>query len=328
MGFWSVNLRTGLVTWDATSAAIHGKPPGHTPTLHQLLEFFGPAERARVVHAALSAFESRTLFDIETTIEVDGGIRVRLMGGRGYEPRSDAAELHGVIEMLSSAPHGPGPRDDEDKEVFCIAAILHELQARMASIATYSALAESESRDPQLARARLARIARTSAHVQRIIEVISHLRSETAPRRRWINGTAMAASVLKAHVDRQPAFANAWVAIAPGIELHGDPAEVELLLDNLMGNALKFSATRSPPHVQVSASEQQGRTVVHVSDNGIGLAAEDKAGMFKLFARRCPAAFEGTGVGLALCRRIVERHGGMIWAEGAAGEGATFSFYL
>jgi signal transduction histidine kinase len=118
------------------------------------------------------------------------------------------------------------------------------------------------------------------------------------------------------------------VTIESGIELDGDPPEVELLLDNLIENALKFSAGQSQPRVQLTATQEQGRTLVHVSDNGAGFAPGDAVRIFQLFTHRCAPEFEGTGVGLAIAKRVVERHGGLIWAEGVPGQGATFSFYL
>jgi signal transduction histidine kinase len=67
---------------------------------------------------------------------------------------------------------------------------------------------------------------------------------------------------------------------------------------------------------------------VQVRDNGIGFASEDAVRIFQLFTRCCPPEFDGSGVGLALAKRIIERHGGLIWARGAPGAGATLSFYL
>lgn len=112
VGFWSVDLRTGTVTWDNTTAAIHGMPPGYTPTLHEVLGFFPLADRAQVIQSALAAFDAHTLFDIEASMEVRGGIRVRLIGGRGYDARGGGAELHGIIELLPFAARLAGKADE------------------------------------------------------------------------------------------------------------------------------------------------------------------------------------------------------------------------
>ena len=329
IGFWSANMRTGAVTWDNTAAAIHGMPPGHAPSLHEALGFFLPAERAQVIQSALMALDSRTLFDIEASIQVGGGgIPIRLIGGRGYDARGDGPELHGIIETLPAPGHLGAEAGERSNASLPVAALLHELQVQIANISALSAAIEREADDPAHIRERLGRISRAAAQMQRIMDAVARLHSNALPRRERIDASRIASSVAKAHVDRDSDYARAAISIEPGIELDGDPAEVELLFDNLIGNALKFSATQPQPSVRVTSRQEHGRTVVQVRDNGTGFAQEDAVQIFQLFTRRCSPAFEGSGVGLAVAKRIVERHGGLIWARGAPGAGATFSFYL
>ena len=108
----------------------------------------------------------------------------------------------------------------------------------------------------------------------------------------------------------------------------GDPLLLRQLLQNLIGNALKFTDGRSPV-VEVSAGWEGGACRISVADNGIGIAAEHRERIFAMFQRlHGRERFEGTGIGLALTKRIVELHGGRIWVESEPGEGATFSFTL
>lgn len=105
-----------------------------------------------------------------------------------------------------------------------------------------------------------------------------------------------------------------------------DAAELRQLLTHLLGNALKFCVTA--PRVHVSAAQEDGKVRVAVQDNGIGVAPEQRERIFVLFKRLKPTEFGGTGVGLALCRKIVEESGGRIWVEDAAGGGSRFLFTL
>lgn len=326
VGFWSANLRTGAVTWDPVTAAIHGMPEGHAPTLHEALGFFGSADRARVVESALAALDSHTLFDIEAQLQTGSGARVRLIGGRGYEARNDGAELHGIIESLSPLSSSRRESAANLSMPFSAAVLMHELQAFITSIAMFSTLIARETDDPT--RERVARISNAAAQMQRIFDAVTKIHSDEPPQRGRIDASAIAASAAQAHVERHPNLARAEVSIQPGIELDGEAAEVKLLLGNLLGNALKFSAQHAHPQVRVTATTQHGRTVVHVRDNGVGFEPGNSALLFKMFTRSCGPAFAGTGIGLAIVKRIVERHGGLVWAEGAPGEGATFSFYL
>ncbi|MEA2559552.1 MAG: hypothetical protein QOH06_1056 [Acidobacteriota bacterium] len=108
--------------------------------------------------------------------------------------------------------------------------------------------------------------------------------------------------------------------------IEADPGQIVQLLRNLLGNALKFRGG-DPPRVHLSATRMRGEWVFAVQDNGIGMAPEDAKTVFTLFARLRPEV-PGSGVGLALCRKIVERHGGRIWVESQPEQGSTFFFTL
>jgi signal transduction histidine kinase len=110
--------------------------------------------------------------------------------------------------------------------------------------------------------------------------------------------------------------------------LLADRAQVIRLFQNLIGNALKYHGLEAP-EVQVSASESQGDWLFAVKDNGIGIGAADRERVFELF-QRLPRTQElpGTGIGLTICRSIVEHHGGRIWVESDLGEGSTFYFTM
>jgi len=110
----------------------------------------------------------------------------------------------------------------------------------------------------------------------------------------------------------------------------GDPLLLSQVWDNLLGNALKYSRQRecSDIHVGWRHDEERG-SVFWVRDNGVGFEPRQAHRLFGVFQRlHRPSEFEGTGIGLALCRRILERHGGQIWAEGQPGEGSCFYFAL
>lgn len=121
---------------------------------------------------------------------------------------------------------------------------------------------------------------------------------------------------------------EAVVSIEPLPTVMGDPSQLTLLLQNLIGNALKYRGA-DPPEVSVTAQVDGGECVVSVRDNGIGISPEYAEKVFEIFQRlHSRREYSGTGIGLALCRRIVERFGGEIWVEPAAGGGSNFQFRL
>jgi signal transduction histidine kinase len=125
-----------------------------------------------------------------------------------------------------------------------------------------------------------------------------------------------------------PAHPVEWrVGALPTVQ--GDPSLLTLVLQNLLGNAVKYSAHAAPAVVEVTARREADGTVVAVRDNGVGFDPEYAHKLFQPFQRlHHPSAFEGTGLGLANVRRIVQRHGGEVWAESVPGAGATFQFRL
>jgi signal transduction histidine kinase len=112
-------------------------------------------------------------------------------------------------------------------------------------------------------------------------------------------------------------------------EVEGDATQLVQVMQNLIGNGVKYNRS-VPPRVSVGAAQDaEGEWVVTVADNGIGIDPKYQERIFRIFARlHTREEFGGTGIGLALCKRILERHGGRIWVSSVEGEGAKFSFTL
>ena len=109
----------------------------------------------------------------------------------------------------------------------------------------------------------------------------------------------------------------------------GDQTQLIQLLQNLIGNAIKFRRPTASPLVHVSAKREGVEWVFSVSDNGIGIEPQYYEGIFLIFQRlHTREKYPGTGIGLALCKQIVERHHGRIWVESVPGEGTAFFFTI
>lgn len=120
------------------------------------------------------------------------------------------------------------------------------------------------------------------------------------------------------------------VEVEPLPEIEADPLQVRQLIQNLVGNALKFHYPGEPPRVKITCLPVDGQQVaIEIKDNGIGFDPQDATDLFKPFHRlRGRSEFEGSGMGLAICSKIVERHSGSISADSVPGEGSTFRVVL
>jgi len=138
-------------------------------------------------------------------------------------------------------------------------------------------------------------------------------------------------SVLEAVLDNLHGSvreSHAAVTVTDMPIVRGDGQQLVQLFQNLIGNALKFRAAEAPA-VRVRAESKEGAWLFSVSDNGIGFPPEASERIFRMFERlHGVSEYPGNGMGLAICRKIVERHGGRIWAESEKGKGATFFFTL
>jgi light-regulated signal transduction histidine kinase (bacteriophytochrome) len=122
---------------------------------------------------------------------------------------------------------------------------------------------------------------------------------------------------------------GADIQAEPLPSVQADASQLAQLFQNILGNAIKFAAPGRAPAVRISAQSQGSEWVFSIADKGIGIEMEFAEQIFLMFKRlHSRSAYAGTGIGLAICQTIVDRHGGRIWVESAPGQGATFKFTL
>lgn len=160
-------------------------------------------------------------------------------------------------------------------------------------------------------------------------DLLSFFRASTAAPNR--DSVDMEAAVREAFAGLQPLLGERRVRLGTSRlpEAFGDPAMVRQILVNLLANAVKYTGRRDLAVIEVDGWDDPEATGYCVRDNGIGFDMRFREKLFEIFQRLHDASeFPGTGVGLATVKRIVEKHGGRVWATGAVGEGASFCFTL
>ncbi len=176
----------------------------------------------------------------------------------------------------------------------------------------------------------LSRIDQATLEMDQMIAALLNLaRVSSGPlSRNPVDLSAQAATLVQELSQRDPAR-QVECRIAPGIRVNGDQGLLLVALANLLGNAWKYTARTPRPVIEFGLLHRGGRRTVFVRDNGAGFTMDQADRLFIPFQRlHEDDEFEGTGIGLATVQRIIQRHGGEIWAEGAVGKGATFYFTL
>ncbi|WP_185244405.1 sensor histidine kinase [Citrifermentans bremense] len=210
-------------------------------------------------------------------------------------------------------------------------SVSHDLRGPLRHINSYTAIIEEEFGDelPKEAKQYMDRIRNSSRIMGDLIDDLLELsrigRSEL--RKVPVNLSELARVIGNELLESEPARRGELV-VEPGLQAHGDRVLLGQLLENLLGNAWKYSRGRDLARIEVGKSSSGERDLFFVRDNGVGfdMAYQDK--LFGPFQRLHGSEFEGTGIGLATVKRIVERHGGSVWAQGEIDAGATIYFTL
>lgn len=209
-------------------------------------------------------------------------------------------------------------------------SVSHDLQAPLRAIIGYSQIVveDERARLSEAGRGMLDRVIHNTGRMSELIaNILEYSRAGRRPlMTREVDLAALARTVA---ADLHADYPAAEVRIAELPRIVGDPTMLEQVLQNLIGNALKYSAKQARPQVDVAVQRDGERTVFVVSDNGAGFDMRYADRLFGLFQRlHADSQFPGTGVGLAIVKRLIERHGGEIWAEAEPDRGARFCFTL
>jgi PAS domain S-box-containing protein len=211
-------------------------------------------------------------------------------------------------------------------------SISHDLRAPLRAMGGFTRILEKQFGGPIPPEARQAmnRIRDNASQMGRLIDGLLDFSSlgRRAVTRRKMDPVplvrAIADELLAENSDRTIEFE---IEALPALE--ADPNLLRQVFVNLLSNAVKYSRGKKPAIIKIGAQTEKGQVAYYVCDNGAGFDMEYSGKLFKVFQRLHRAdEFEGTGVGLAIVQRIVERHGGRVWAESKVGEGATFFFTL
>ncbi len=220
---------------------------------------------------------------------------------------------------------------NKELEAFCY-SVSHDLRAPLRSIDGFSKVLMEDYADQLDERGKnyLQRIIAASQRMRQIIEgllILSRV-THTEIRQKRIDLTALANNIAEELRQTQP-DRNVEFVIDEGLIAHGDPQLLRITLENLLGNAWKFTMKRPYAKIEFGITQYGEKPVYFVRDNGVGFDMAFVGKLFGAFQRlHSVTEFDGTGLGLAIVQRIIHRHGGQIWAEAEVDKGAVFYFTI
>ncbi len=211
-------------------------------------------------------------------------------------------------------------------------SVSHDLRAPLRSIDGFSQalLEDYADRLDEQGRDYLSRVRAASQRMAQLIDDMLKLSRVTraALRREEVDLSALAQEIA-AELRRAQPGREVEFTVASGLRTHGDPKLLRIALENLLGNAWKFTGKRSGARIEFGMTHRDSGAAYFVRDNGVGFDMAYAGKLFGAFQRLHDSReFPGTGIGLATVQRVIHRHGGKVWAEGKVEKGATFYFSL
>lgn len=341
IGSWDCDLNTGLVNCSPELHRIYGTPPDAAPTPYEsFLNLVYPDDRpamraaidgSRVTHAPFSYFHR--------IVRPDGSIRVLHGQGRVVAANGGPAHVAGTSQDVTDSKATEKAlalqaaklaRSNTELRQFAYVAS-HDLQEPLRTVAAFSRLLQERygGRLDKDADEIIGFVSEGAQHMQALITgLLAYFRVTNRDITvETVDPNKVLGEVLSAlHQSLEDSGGKVVYVGLPKVE--GDAALLGDLFSNLVSNAVKYRSA-APPHVQIWASAAGGFCEFSVSDNGIGIDPRHHERIFKVFQRlHTRDRYPGTGIGLSICQRIVERLGGRIWLDSAAGKGATFHFTL
>lgn len=318
---WASDGDLHLVRWQAPRDAVASSWVGAAATQTLFERFQCPADSE--LRAALGA---RRNFD-GLPARDQAGQQWLLRGVACFDGQGRFAGYQGTAEVLRA-----DPQSEAAEHAAFAYTISHDLRAPLRVVEGFARILK-EDWGPQLDRVgndHLDRVMGAAARMQGMIDALLAL-SQLSVRplsRQAVNLSQLATAILDDLARGEPSREVA-LHVEPELTAEGDPLLLRMALENLLGNAWKYSAASPCTQIRFEARQEPGRRVFLVSDCGAGFDMRFADKLFGAFQRLHSASeFAGTGMGLASVRRIVRRHGGECWAEGAVGEGARFYFTL
>lgn len=342
VGIWERDMKTNRLIFDKRMETMFGFREGAFEGTYEAFEKCLVAEDLPHVREAVrKALNENIPIDTIYKVKLPDG-KINHINSKGFvieEEKGQAVRLAGVCFDITAMKEGAEEalfklneellRSNKELEQFAFVAS-HDLQEPLRTISTFTNLLAQRYKEKldEDARQFLHYTVDGASRMQVLInDLLSYSRISTRGQEFSEVDLNKVLRVTLDNLKTRIEEKNALITSDKLPRIYGDEGQLRQLIQNLVGNALKFCTTM--PRIHVSAREETEHFLFSVKDNGIGIEAEYSDKIFLIFQRLVnKEEFEGSGIGLAICKRVVERHGGKIFFESKPGEGTTFYFTI
>jgi PAS domain S-box-containing protein len=354
LGTWHWDVITDELIWSDKCRALFDVPADERITSERYMEALHPDDRERVKQAVSEALANHREYDTEyRTVWRDESIHWISAKGRGYydaerkpvrmsgvvlditerkQAEEEIRKLNAELELRVIERTEQLQAANKELEAFSY-SVSHDLRAPLRHINGFSQalLEDYAAKLDDEGKGYLQQVRSASQEMGQLIDDLLQLARVTRSEmhREVVNLSEIALAVLADLQATEDGGRSVSVNIEKGLMAHGDKRLLRVVLSNLLGNAWKFTSKRQDAEIRFGRQKKNGEAVYFVRDNGAGFDMAYANKLFGAFQRlHSGSEFEGTGIGLATVQRVINRHGGHVWAEGKVNELAVFYFTL
>lgn len=340
VGAWEVNLESGICFWSNITKEIHEIEVDHTPNLEEGINFYKEGySRDKITEVVNKSISEGLAFDEELQIVTakNNTVWVRVIG-HAVMVDETCVKLYGVFQDIQERKLNQEKLqrlsilESKSKEMEQFAYIAsHDLREPLLTIKGYAEILE-EDYGHELSEGAKEYVNVINSAVERMDVLIKGLldysRLSKVKKLQMIDINLILPDII-ADLNFKIKESNAQIEYAKMPVLKAYPLEMKLIFQNLISNAIKFRKKGIAPKVVITHKQVLRGWEFCIADNGIGIAKKDKSKIFQLFQKlHSKTTYDGTGIGLANCKKIIELHNGKIWVESTLGEGCNFYFTI
>ena len=355
IGGWEFDLKNNKLSWSDVVYQIHEIEPDYQPTVESGINFYAPESIPVISEAVSQAIEEGKSFDLDLQLITAKQNRIWVRAiGHAYRVNSEIVKIGGVFQDINERKQAEEELilaykelafQNEEKEKHTAELIntnkeleqfayiaSHDLQEPLRMVASYTQLLERRYKDKldQDANDFIQYAVDGANRMQKLInDLLDYSRTTSRGRDFTKVDISQVLGQAISNLQRLIIENNALITNEDLPELIADESQIMRVFQNLIENAMKFKIKSELPKIHISCKKRNRFYEFAVSDNGIGIDMQFHDRVFTIFQRlHSKEEYPGTGIGLSICKRIIERHGGKIWFESKENEGTTFYFTL